>query len=226
MILSNSYDELMENLVLSDAAKSRILARVSSCSDSINTGTKRKIHHHYAAMAACMAVVAASGILISGYLHTDDMPDDLTVQPPPGVVGSIPNVSEVASLEELEAAVGFAIEELRELPFESYDTYFKVYQDSVAEITYRNDAQAVILRISPINPSNGTPDAADHSGDYTAYPNIQEMKLNGRTITMKGNESGFFLALWNDESYAYSVRVRDALKEEIWREMLAAYIEA
>lgn len=46
----------------------------------------------------------------------------------------------------------------------------------------------------------------DNSGDKTAYSETSEQNVNGRTVTVKGEEGLIFLAVWTDNNFAYTIK--------------------
>ena len=49
----------------------------------------------------------------------------------------------------------------------------------------------------------------DISGDYTSYPDVQEIDYDYRAIQMKGNGGKIYLATWNDKQYSFAIRIPD-----------------
>ena len=63
---------------------------------------------------------------------------------------------------------------------------------------------------------------ADNSGNKTEYHESTEQSVNGLTVTLKGNDGLVFLAVWNDNNFAYTVSVANGVNADEMTE----YIEA
>ena len=63
---------------------------------------------------------------------------------------------------------------------------------------------------------------ADNSGNKTEYHESAEQSVNGLTVTLKGNDGLVFLAVWNDNNFAYTVSVANGVNADEMTE----YIEA
>ena len=63
---------------------------------------------------------------------------------------------------------------------------------------------------------------ADNSGNKTEYHESTEQSVNGLTVTLKGNDGLVFLAVWNDNNFAYTVSVTNGVNADEMTE----YIEA
>ncbi len=47
----------------------------------------------------------------------------------------------------------------------------------------------------------------DISGDYNEYDEIMEQEVEGKTVTLKGNEGMVYCAIWTDGGYSYSINI-------------------
>ena len=63
---------------------------------------------------------------------------------------------------------------------------------------------------------------ADNSGNKTEYHESAEQSVNGLTVTLKGNDGLVFLAVWNDNNFAYTISSASGVNAEEMTE----YIEA
>ena len=82
---------------------------------------------------------------------------------------------------------------------------------SMIEVQYGNDG---LIR--------KTLGVADNSGNKTEYTESTEQSVNGLTVTLKGNDGLVFLAVWNDNNFAYTVSVANGVTADEMTE----YIEA
>ena len=59
----------------------------------------------------------------------------------------------------------------------------------------------------------------DVSGDYVNYPEIKN--VNGKSVTMKGQEEKVVLAIWNDGEYSYAVSVEKSISVDEMTELVS-----
>ena len=62
----------------------------------------------------------------------------------------------------------------------------------------------------------------DNSGNNTEYSENSEQSINGMTVTFKGNDGLVYLAVWNDNNFAYTISVNEGVSVDEMTE----YIEA
>lgn len=106
------------------------------------------------------------------------------------------------SIEELVEAVGFSVKELSNVPLTVVETDYCAPTNDLAQISYLDaDGNELCYRKSP-----GTDDI---SGDYSEYPDIEEMEIEGCVVTLKGDADTICLATWTDGDYAYSIGLYD-----------------
>lgn len=63
---------------------------------------------------------------------------------------------------------------------------------------------------------------ADNSGNNTEYSESSEQIINGLTVTCKGNDGLVYLAVWNNNNFAYTISVNEGVSVDEMTE----YIEA
>lgn len=71
------------------------------------------------------------------------------------------------------------------------------YMKKLVELTFTSGSNTLIVRKSIGD--------KDISGDYTAYPEVRELDVNGLSVNAKGNDGLINLAFWFDQDFAYSV---------------------
>ena len=54
----------------------------------------------------------------------------------------------------------------------------------------------------------------DISGDYNVYKEEKKVEVDGQTVTIKGTENGYKLAIWNTNGYAYAIGSTTELPED------------
>ena len=62
----------------------------------------------------------------------------------------------------------------------------------------------------------------DNSGSKEEYSEISEQNINGLAVTFKGNDGLIYLAIWNDNNFAYTISVNNGVPLDVMTE----YIEA
>ena len=102
-------------------------------------------------------------------------------------------------MEAAEQAAGFSMT----LPAAVEDYAETVYQvlpsedGATLEVLCRNGDDRLVLRKAP--------GAGDISGDYTIYSQERTVTADGRSVTLKGEDGRFALAIWADGGYTSSV---------------------
>ncbi len=182
------YEEIMDRVALTPEMRQRVLKNLKAA------GERKRVLRQLMALAACLAIVLCGWFIWQ----------PRNVQEPD--VMAIPQIEEVASIEELSAKTGIPLKELTGIPFPVEQTQYVSYWENLAEIEYSDGADALCYR-----KSQGT---EDNSGDYNDYPRQEALEVGGNAVTLKGAEEGFTLATWTDGSYAYSVSVTEPLSQD------------
>ena len=115
-------------------------------------------------------------------------------------------IETVDSLEALSQKTGLPLAELTGLPFAVEHTEYVSYWENVAEIQYFGSTDTLRYRKSQ--------GMEDNSGDYNVYALNTEAKVSGNTVTLKGENGAYTLAIWTDGQYAYSISVTTPLSQE------------
>ena len=193
MILSKKYNEIMDHVRLSDAARTRILEQVE----------KAEVRHstfqwtQWGAIAACLAI-ALIGIF-AWTAQNKPVPDK-----GPVLTGPV-SPEETASLDELSEAVGFPVEDVASICSADAEVQYTNLFDEMAEITVQDGGQKIVFR-----KAQGSDDI---SGDYNAYDVTQETTLAGVPCTLKGDGATVTLILWEKDGCSYALRLEPALAE-------------
>ncbi len=109
------------------------------------------------------------------------------------------------SLAELTQAVGYEVKQVNKLPFQSTQTQYSVI-GKLAEIRYIGSSNDLTFRMQP--------GSGDISGDNGEYSNIRTVTENGASVTMKGYDKGFNLAIWEQNGYTYSIMLQQPINSE------------
>ena len=205
----NPYRELMEQVKLTPEARQRILTNVQQADLSpqpekvVPLRPKKQTWRRWASLAACLVVVVAVIFAVPQFR------DGNGEEPP--VQGGVP-FHQVDTLAALSDAVGFPVTEPSALPFAPVNTTYTAYDEGMAEITYTGpDDQTATYRQSP-----GT---EDNSGDYNLYADTKLIPEDNATL--KGQDQRYTLALWTDDTYAYSLRLSTGLSANEWQALLS-----
>lgn len=205
MTLGKAYDEIMEKLEVTPEMRERVLSRIAE--EDIEPARPKVLRFpawkKYLSAAACLVLVIA-GMAALPWLAGFQMPED---------VQTVPRIEEAASLEELSALVGFAVDTEFNLPFAQEETVYCSYWNEMAQIRYSGQGQTAEYRQSA-----GT---QDNSGDYTDYGDVAETTAGGLTVTLKGDGGVYVLAVWTDGAFSYSLRLSRGLPEAGWQGVLA-----
>lgn len=216
MTLSKKYHEIMEKIEVTDEMRTRILQNVQAQSMQGQTGEEpvRKTSYsfrRYAPIAACLLVVISLAIVLPKVW-----------QPMEGTPGGMTQVgnpmTEYASLQELEIAVGFEVNEIASLPFEMTQELYIAYDDEIAEIQYIGTDMEITYRKAA--------GVTDISGDYNEYDREETISVNGTEVLLKGYADSDSLAIWTQGEYSYALRLDPGADRETVRNLLQAIIDA
>ena len=204
--MRQAYREVMDHIAVTEEMRERVLQHIWAMDLPAAKSRTQMVWTRRLAAAACFAVLVVGAVALPR-IHTPSQGEN-----PPGVEHGVWNRTQAASLEELSQAVGFAVEGLESLPFPVAETSYTAYGEEMAEVTYTGETQSLVYR--------KTAGSTDPSGDYTAYPHVLVLELNTGTVTLKGEEGSYCLALWEDGTYSYSARASEGYSQEQWAQML------
>lgn len=197
--MARSYDEIMDKIEVTPEMRQRVLERIAQ-EDTASTKVVRfPAWRKYLPAAACFVLLLVGAAVLPHLLHQ--------TEPDPPVL-TVPDIVEAASIEELSELVGFKVLTDFSLPFETREIVYSSYWNEMAQIQYTGEAQTATYR-----QSRGTD---DNSGDYNTYRDTVEIAVNDRTVTLKGTDGAYVLAVWTDGTYAYSLSVSSGISAEDW----------
>lgn len=110
------------------------------------------------------------------------------------------------SLEKAQEAVGFEIALPGSIAAENYI----VINGEILEIDFDGGY---------IRKAKGSDDV---SGDYNDYEDVKTADVNGRNVTLKGNDDKIMLAIWADGAYTYCISVANGVAEA----EMTSYVDA
>ena len=230
--MSKSYDEIMEEIRVTDEMRERILQNIATTEIDVETEPKRQTSRKksgrkyfyrwqkYSLTAACLALLLIGAVALPKLWSSDTQEPSVTgTQGNTGeMMGSYQvGIQECSSVEALSQAAGFLVEDLQQLPFSVQETYYAYLGDGLAEIRYYGTGEERLdLRKSP--------GAEDNSGVYLEFDQIQETTVNDTTVTLKGDEDRIYLILWQKEDFSYSIYDEEGIPAENAEEWLQQWI--
>lgn len=114
---------------------------------------------------------------------------------------------EVNSRSALEQRMGRRLRMPTVLPFSANQFLFTDYGDGMGGVTETSGNNEIETRTAKLS------DTSDPSGDYNVYKDTKVKTINGHSVTLKGNDGKYQVAVWNDGTYSYSVRSNKPLTE-------------
>lgn len=197
MILKGRYNEIMNNIQVTEEMHDRIMRKIDETDFNTET-TNRSSYHQYRriiSIAACLAIICIG--IIGGKLIFNNE-ENLVEQ-------VVPDIVEYNSIAELSQNAGFEISEVKNVPFSIEKTTYTLYWGELAEITYSNDEEELVYRKAVGND--------DISGIYNEYSLEKKCKIEDYEVTIKGDMNGYTLAVWQKDSYTYSLEFSISVSE-------------
>jgi len=199
MTLKNKYDEVMKNIEVTDEMRDRILNNISKL--DLEKTSKKMIpfsqYKKYLSIAACFAILIVGSVIVHNTIY-------LPSEPPLQIT---PDIVSYHSAAELSDAIGIAVKEIQELPFEIESVKFTSYWGELAEIEYAGSDNTAIFRMASGN--------KDVSGYYNEFTSVESHEINGYDVTMKGIDGQYLLAVWQNNGYSYSVQFIEPVSQQI-----------
>ena len=148
----------------------------------------------YTSIAACFVLLFIGAFVIY---------NNLTNKPPIQVV---PNIVEYNSADALSDAIGFKVYEVKTFPFDVEQTLYTSFWETLAQISYTGKDKILVFRMSA--------GSEDNSGDYNEYSEVKNFSAGDYTVTIKGDNGQYSLAVWEYGGYTYSINIPDGSSEE------------
>lgn len=197
MILKGRYNEIMNNIQVTEEMHDRIMRKIDETDFNTET-TNGSSYHQYRriiTIAACLAIICIG--IIGGKLIFNNE-ENLVEQ-------VVPDIVEYNSIAELSQNAGFKISEVKNVPFSIEKTTYTLYWRELAEITYSNDEEELVYRKAVGN--------EDISGNYNEYYLEKKCKIDDYEVIIKGDMNGYTLAVWQKNSYSYSLEFSKSVSE-------------
>lgn len=198
--MESRYNRVMNKIEVTSEMRDRILNNINQLelnknSDKVVSFNKYK---RYLSIATCFAVLLVGSVAIYNRNNFINNPVEQTM----------PEIVEYSSANELSAAVGFTVKEIRDVPFEVEQTQYTAFGKELAEIQYTGQNNTALLRMAVLD------DNDDISGDYSVYTNAKTIAINDYSVTLKGADNKYSLAVWHYDGVSYAIHFMQAVSEE------------
>ena len=156
-----------------------------------------------AMMVAAVSVTACGGQGSTGETVTVQRSEDFVGMPNPFTDNATLEEAEeyagFSPMAELSQVLGFSVPEVKNIPFEVTSTVYTNGWNEFAQVEYQGKSQdeAVLFR-----KARGTDDI---SGDYNTYSDVKEVTVKEVSVTLKGDDGQYKLAIWQQDGFAYSL---------------------
>ena len=214
----SKYNEIMEHIELNDEMRERIIGNIGARQKRkrINTAVKM-----ISALAACLVIAVGAAALLNRdkipQTPDDSSPNVAKSDESTIYVGSADSgdgqtqhgydVQEYGGTQELSDAFGVELHDITDLPFKVTEQSYTVMFGDFAEINYNGaNGEYCCIRAGR--------DTEDISGDYNEYGTVKDIDINGTTVTFKGNDKRYYLAVWINDGHFYSVSLSDGIDEQ------------
>lgn len=208
--MKSAYREIMDQVEVTEEMRERILDGVEKKRGAQKAGRRRYIRSGLS-LAACLALVLLGTAVVPQLF-------DGGIEEPPQEQTTVANgMEDVDSASALSDKVGFEVQDLTGLPFAAEHITYTSLWGETAQITYEGENQTVTYRKAP--------GEEDISGDYNVYDTVTETVAGETSVTLKGDEDGYVLALWTADGYSYALSLENPVTEEELLEILALNLE-
>jgi len=194
--LKNKYDRAIEHIEVTAEMHDKIMKNLGGI-DSVKKQSKAPffmIYRKYISIAACFVFLLVGTFVIY---------NSLTQKPPIQVV---PNITDCSSVGELSNTVGFKVHEVKTYPFDVEQITYTAYWGKTAQIAYTGGDNTLVFRMSA--------GSEDNSGNYNDYSEVKNCSAGDYTVTIKGDNSQYYLAVWEYGGYSYSINIPNGVSEE------------
>ena len=118
---------------------------------------------------------------------------------------SIPDIVEYNSKDELSLSVGFDVKDIENIPFDVQEIQYISYWKELAQVIYSGKDNSIMFRMKLEN--------ENISGDYNKYEEKKTYIVGFSSITLKGSNGLYNVAIWKDDSFSYSLYLDMAISE-------------
>lgn len=222
--MSKSYDEIMEEIQVTDEMRDRILQNISKTDIQKEPSGKRRTRFYqwqkYSLTAACLALLLVGAVALPRLWSSNGQePSAMGSEVGTGeLMGSAQwGIQECSSAEALSEAAGFPVEGLEQLPFTVQETDYLYLGDGLAEIRYYGSGEERLDYRKSVG-------MEDNSGVYLEFDRVQEEDVNDIQVTLTGDADRVYLILWQKDGFAYSIYEEEGIPTEEVSEWLEDWI--
>lgn len=208
MILAK-YNEIMSRVYVTPEMRERVLSEIAEHRQSKDN--VKISYYEYKRIIRWIPAVAVACLAVTVGLYFNQINAPVGTEDAVMVGGS--GIKEYSGIAELEAAVGFDMPEIEDVPFDVSQITYSDFS-GVAELAYISESGEKLSVLKAID--NGT----DISGDYNEYSVEKKIEINGITVIVKGNNGLLNLAMWTDNGYAYALSSSNGMAEDTFLELL------
>lgn len=110
------------------------------------------------------------------------------------------------SLEQAAQVAGFSLEVPLDLGDGETGYAIRAEKDKLIEVMFQGEAGRVVVR-------KGL-GQEEISGDYRAYPDVEEVEWDGRAVELRGEGGAVMVAVWRDAGYTYAILAPEGLERD------------
>lgn len=197
MISMNRYNKMMDKINVTPEMHERIMNNIQEV--DFETEPKKVFfwqgYKKYIAIAACFMVCITGTLLIPNLMKVEQEP----------LLQVVPDIVEYTSTRELSSSVGFEVKDVKNIPFDVEEIKYISYWKELAEIIYSGQDNTLIFRMAV--------GSTDISGDHSAYEEVKSYSVDDYTVTIKGRQGLYNLAVWSDGTFSYALELNVGILE-------------
>lgn len=146
-------------------------------------------------VAACFVIVLS--ISISAPKHNNN------IYQPPKIVNPYIEYNDIESAEEI---LGYDVMIPTIIPEDYTISNIVIIDNKILSIDYENDSEKINYRTSEGND--------EISGDFNNYENVNQIEIDNKNITLKGNDNKIHLISWNYDEQVFSIYSDQGLSQD------------
>ena len=204
MTLSKKYDNIMSRIEVTPEMRQRVLENIQTADIPPAPKVIRFPQwKRYLSIAACFAVLLIGSLVVPTLFNQQEDPP----------LKGVESIYDCSSIEDLSQIVGFPVSDIANLPFKIESKAYTSYFAELAQVSYSGSNGERAIYRKAIG-------ADDNSGHYDAYDQVQDFLSSNLTVTLKGSNDTYELALWTDGVYSYSIWLSTSISETEWETVL------
>ena len=196
--MKNRYNRAIEHIEVTPEMHDRIMKNLGEI-DPVKKQNKApsfKVYRKYISIAACLVILFVGAFVVYNSLINSNNPP----------VATNNSIVDCSSLGELSDAVGFEVGEVNTFHFNVQQTTYASFWGKTAQISYVGGDNTLVFRMSA--------GSEDNSGNYNDYSDVKSCSAGDYTVTIKGDNGQYYLAVWEYDGYSYSINIPNGVSEE------------